>query len=47
MTKTALPDVYIATAGERDGMVYKKEGKWFFEYSHEGQTISEELDIKF
>lgn len=47
MTKTALPDVYIATAGEKDGMVYKKEGKWFFEYSDQGQTISEELDIKF
>ncbi|MEH6678949.1 MAG: hypothetical protein V7724_00305 [Sediminicola sp.] len=47
MTKTALPDVYIAQSGGRDGMVYKKEGKWYFEYSQEGNTLTEELNIKF
>ena len=42
-----MADVFIAKAGDQDGMVFKKDGKWFFEYTSDGQVIVEELQIKF
>ncbi|MEB8330009.1 hypothetical protein OO009_11635 [Flavobacteriaceae bacterium KMM 6897] len=47
MIKSTMADVFIAKAGDQDGMVYKKEGKWFFEYTANGQVVVEELQIKF
>ncbi|MFT7066738.1 MAG: hypothetical protein ACJAUO_002325 [Sediminicola sp.] len=47
MIKSTMADVFIAKAGDQDGMVYKKDGKWFFEYTANGQVIVEELQIKF
>ena len=47
MIKSTMADVFIAKAGDQDGMVFKKDGKWFFEYTSDGQVIVEELQIKF
>jgi len=42
-----MPNVYIAHAEGRDGVVYTSDGKWFFEYQENGQVVKEELTIKF
>jgi len=43
--KTSIPDVY--TVGEDNGVVFKKDGKWFIEY-YIGNTLkTQELNIKF
>lgn len=45
--KSSMPNVYIAKADDKDGVVYTSDGKWFFEY-YDNETISvEELNIKF
>lgn len=47
MFATSVPDVYTATNDKGTGVVYKKNGKWFFEYLI-GETVEiEELHIKF
>ncbi len=45
--KTSLPDYYIAQADNKNGAVYKKEGKWYFEYYSDNNLKTEELNIKF
>jgi len=45
--KSSMPNVYIAKADNRDGVVYTSDGKWFFEYHQEDQIVREELNIKF
>jgi len=45
--KSSMPNVYIAKADGRDGVVYSSDGKWFFEYHEENQIVKEELNIKF
>ena len=45
--KSSMPNVYIAKAEGRDGVVYSSDGKWFFEYHEGGQIVKEELTIKF
>ena len=45
--KSSMPNVYIAKADDKDGVVYTSDGKWFFEYHKNGQVILEELNIKF
>ena len=45
--KSSMPNVYIAQAEGRDGVVYTSDGKWFFEYQENGQVVKEELTIKF
>lgn len=45
--KSSMPNVYIAKADERDGVVYASDGKWFFEYHEGNQIVKEELNIKF
>ena len=47
LRKTSLSDIYSANSDQRSGIVFKKDGKWLFEYVKDGQTIQEELDIKF
>ncbi|MCJ7467469.1 MAG: hypothetical protein MUO53_12345 [Maribacter sp.] len=45
--KTSKPDQYLAKSDEIEGIVYAKEGKWFFEYYVGDQLRVEELNIKF
>ncbi|MEK6154428.1 hypothetical protein WIW50_14260 [Flavobacteriaceae bacterium 3-367] len=47
MFGTTSPNVYLAVADDKNGMVHSKDGKWFFEYYEDGQLRVEELQIKF
>ncbi len=47
MYKSSMPNVYVASAEDKDGVVYTSDGKWFFEYAENGSIIKEELNIKF
>jgi len=45
--KTSMPDVYTVKHDKDNGVVYKKNGKWYFEY-YAGDTLKkEELNIRF
>ena len=45
--KTSQQDYFTANNGKHQGMVFKKEGQWYFEYYQNDKLISEKLDIKF
>lgn len=45
--KSSMPNVYIAQADDKDGVVYTSDGKWFFEYYEGDKVMVEELEIKF
>lgn len=45
--QSSLPEVFHAKTGDTVGMVYKKEGKWYFEYYATDNRMVEELNIKF
>lgn len=45
--KSQMPNVYVAKAKNKDGVVYTSDGKWFFEYYQNGNMVVEELNIKF
>lgn len=45
--KTSQQDYFTANNGKNQGMVFKKEGQWYFEYYQNDKLISEKLDIKF
>ena len=45
--ETSSPDVYLAKNDEQNGMVYKKESKWYFEFYNNSDLIVKEIDIKF
>lgn len=45
--KSSMPNVYLAKADDKDGVVYTSDGKWFFEYYSDGNMVVEELNIKF
>lgn len=47
MLKSGMADVFIAKTGDQDGLVYRKDGKWYFEYTSEGKVEVEELNIRF
>jgi hypothetical protein len=47
LLKTSLPDYFIAEAGASSGIVFKKEGGWFFEYYKDNKLVSQKLEIKF
>lgn len=47
MHKSSMPNVYVATAEDKDGVVYTSDGKWFFEYFENDIVVKEELNIKF
>jgi hypothetical protein len=44
---TSSPDVYLARNEKENGMVYKRDSKWFFEYYEESELKVQELDISF
>ena len=45
--KTSMPDYYLGKRDGTDGVLLKKDGKWFFEYYEGGVLKADELDIKF
>ena len=47
MFKTSQPDYYTATSDSKNGVVFKKNNEWFFEYYVNEKRIVEKLNIKF
>ena len=45
--KTSTPDYFIAGDGMVNGLVFKKNGEWFFEYYKGDTLVSQKLQIKF
>ncbi|MGB5369855.1 MAG: hypothetical protein WBN18_05450 [Flavobacteriaceae bacterium] len=45
--KTTMPNVYLASMGQVNGLVYGKNDQWFLEYYEGDKLIIVELDIKF
>lgn len=43
----SLSDLFWAVTEDKQGMVFKKEGQWYFEYFENEQRFSQELQIKF
>jgi hypothetical protein len=47
LAKSSVADVYFAVAGDKNGIAFKKDGIWYFEY-YEGDTLVQEtLQLKF
>lgn len=47
MFKTSQTDYYTAVSDTKNGVVFKKNNEWFFEYYENDKLVSEKLDIKF
>lgn len=47
LLKTSVPDYFIATNGNVNGIVFKKNENWFFDYYKNDQLVSEKLSVKF
>ena len=47
LLKTSMQDYFITEDGVSNGMVFKKNGEWFFEYYKDNKLISQKLPIKF
>jgi hypothetical protein len=47
LLKTSLQDYFIAEAGPSNGVVFKKDGEWLFEYYKDNKLVSQKLEIKF
>lgn len=47
LLKTSVQDYFIAEAGASNGIVFKKDGEWFFEYYEDDKLVSRKLAIKF
>ena len=47
LLKTSMQDYYIAEAGSSNGVVFKKDGGWFFEYYKDNKLVSQKLEVKF
>lgn len=47
LLKTSAEDSFIAEGGPSNGIAFKKNGDWFFEYYKEGKLVSQKLSIKF
>jgi hypothetical protein len=45
--KTSVGDYFIAEDESSNGIVFRKNGEWFFEYYKENKLISQKLQIKF
>ncbi|MBD1259506.1 hypothetical protein HZY62_02815 [Maribacter polysiphoniae] len=46
--RTSMPDVFsVANENGGNGMVFKKDGKWYLEYNTNGTMTTKELNIKF
>lgn len=47
LLKTSQPDNFIADNGVEKGIVFRKNGEWFFEYYKDEKLVSQKLTIKF
>ncbi|WP_405410444.1 hypothetical protein [Maribacter sp. Asnod1-A12] len=47
LMKSSTDNVYMARTDTKNGMVYKKDGNWVFEYYENDRLVQEELNIKF
>jgi len=47
LLRTSIPDVYVVKHAKNNGVVYKKDGKWFLEYYFGDTLKTEVLNIKF
>ena len=51
LLKTSVQDCFLAESesgpGAPNGIVFKKNGAWFFEYYKDGTLVSQQLEIKF
>ena len=47
MFKTSQQDYYTAQMETRNGVVFKKDGQWYFEYYDNDKLISQKLNIQF
>lgn len=47
LLKTSAADYFIASKGTTNGIVFKKNGEWVFEYYADNKLIAEKLLIKF
>jgi len=47
LLKTSQQDSFIADDGVVKGIVFRKNGEWFFEYYKEDKLVSQKLTIKF
>lgn len=45
--ETSSPDVYLARNNQRNGMVYKKDSKWYFEFYEDSDLVIKEISIDF
>ncbi|WP_373074418.1 hypothetical protein [Zeaxanthinibacter enoshimensis] len=45
--KTSMPQVYLATYGELQGLAYEQDGTWTWEYYTGDTLVTKELNIKF
>jgi hypothetical protein len=45
--KTSQQDYFIAADGALNGIVFKKNEEWFFEYYKDNKLVSQKLQIKF
>jgi len=45
--KTSMKDIYAAKYGSINGLVFERDGKWFFDYTEGQALIQKELNIKF
>lgn len=47
MLKTSQADYFTAVSDTKNGVVFKKNNEWFFEYYEKDKLVSEKLAIKF
>ena len=47
LLKTSMEDYFIAEGGVSGGVVFKKDGGWFFEFYKDNKLVSQKLEIKF
>lgn len=47
LLKTSMPDYFIAEGGAINGIIFKKNEEWYFEYYKDNKLVSQKLQIKF
>jgi hypothetical protein len=47
LMETSVENVFLVSHGDKNGVVFKKDDKWFFEYAENGKKVVKELNVKF
>ncbi len=47
LVETSVENVFLVSHGDKNGVVFKKDDKWFFEYAENGEKVLKELNVKF